>query len=375
MPRSFYDSNGDGIGDIPGIVEKLDYLTWLGVDCLWLLPFYPSPLRDGGYDVSDYRSVAAECGTVEDAALMLEEAHRRGIRVIADLVINHTSDQHPWFQASRADPSSEYGDFYVWSDTPDRWKDVRVIFSDSEPSNWTFDEVRQQYYWHRFYHHQPDLNYESEQVQLAMLDVARFWLDLGMDGFRLDAAAYLFQRDGYSGENLPETHGFLKRMRAEIDRSYRGRVLLAEVNQWPADVVDYFGGGDECHMCFHFPLMPRMFMKRSAAKAALSDPPRSWRRRRRSRRVASVGHIPSQPRRALTLEMVTEDERDYMYAEYAIDPRMRKNLGIRRRLAPLVENDRRVWPSCSTFAPALASWGTDPLLRGRDLDGREHLPR
>jgi maltose alpha-D-glucosyltransferase / alpha-amylase len=339
LPRTFYDSNGDGIGDIPGIVEKLDYLNWLGVDCLWLLPFYPSPLRDGGYDVSDYRSVAAECGTVEDVGIMLEEAHRLGIRVIADLVINHTSDQHPWFQASRADPTGEYGDFYVWSDTPDRWKDVRVIFSDSEPSNWTFDEQRQQYYWHRFYDHQPDLNYDNEQVQFAMLDVARFWLDLGMDGFRLDAVPYLFQRDGYSGENLPETHGFLKRMRSEVDHSYRGRVLLAEANQWPADVVDYFGSGDECHMCFHFPLMPRMFM--------------AIRREQRFPITEILAQTPAIPASCqwgiflrnhdeLTLEMVTEDERDYMYAEYARDPLMRKNLGIRRRLAPLVENDRRV---------------------------------
>lgn len=339
LPRSFYDSNGDGIGDIPGIVEKLDYLAWLGVDCLWLLPFYPSPLRDGGYDVADYHSVAPECGTVEDVAVMLDEAHRRGIRVISDLVINHTSDQHPWFQESRLDPTGAKGDFYVWSDDPERWKDVRVIFSDTEASNWTFDSLRGQYYWHRFYHHQPDLNYENPAVQDAMLDVSRFWLDLGMDGFRLDAAAYLFQKDGYAGENLPETHAFLKRMRREIDSKYSSRVLLAEVNQWPADVVDYFGDGDECHMCFHFPLMPRMFM--------------AIRREQRFPITEILAQTPSIPpgcqwgiflrnHDELTLEMVTEDERDYMYQEYARDPLMRKNLGIRRRLAPLVENDQRV---------------------------------
>ena len=362
LPRSFYDSNGDGIGDIPGIVEKLDYLAWLGVDCLWLLPFYPSPLRDGGYDVADYTSVAPECGTVEDVAVMLEEAHQRGIRVISDLVINHTSDQHPWFQASRTDPSSEFRDFYVWSDDPDKWSDVRVIFSDTETSNWTFDPVRGQYYFHRFYHHQPDLNYENPAVREAILDVARFWLDLGMDGFRLDAAAYLFQKDGYSGENLPETHGFLKRMRYEIDQAYEARVLLAEVNQWPADVVDYFGDGDECHMCFHFPLMPRMFM--------------AIRREQRFPITEILAQTPAIPPGAqwgiflrnhdeLTLEMVTEDERDYMYAEYARDPLMRKNLGIRRRLAPLVENDRRV--ASLLYAMLLSLPGAPILYYGDEI--------
>jgi maltose alpha-D-glucosyltransferase/alpha-amylase len=339
VPRGFYDSNGDGVGDLRGIVEKLDYLAWLGVDCLWLLPFYPSPLRDGGYDVADYWSVAPDCGSVDDVALLVDEAHRRGIRVIADLVINHTSDQHPWFVESRSSRDNPKADWYVWGDDDQRWSDIRVIFCDAEPSNWTFDPVRQQYYWHRFFHHQPDLNYENPEVRAAILSVVRFWLDLGLDGFRLDAAAYLYQRDGTSGENLPQTHEFLRQMRAEVDRDYPNRVLLAEVNQWPADVVDYFGDGDECHMCFHFPLMPRMFM--------------AVRREQRFPITEILAQTPSLPdgcqwgiflrnHDELTLEMVTDEERDYMYAEYARDPRMRRNLGIRRRLAPLVENDRGV---------------------------------
>jgi maltose alpha-D-glucosyltransferase/alpha-amylase len=339
VPRGFYDSNGDGVGDIQGIVEKLDYLAWLGVDCLWLLPYFPSPLRDGGYDVADYLSVASDCGSVEDVKQLVEEAHRRGIRVIADLVINHTSDQHPWFVESRSSRDNPKADWYVWGDDDQRWSDVRVIFCDAEPSNWTWDPVRQQYYWHRFFHHQPDLNYENPDVREAILSVARFWLDIGLDGFRLDAAAYLYQRDGSNGENMPETHAFLQRMRKEIDRDYPNRMLLAEVNQWPADVVDYFGDGDECHMCFHFPLMPRMFM--------------AVRREQRFPITEILAQTPAIPdgcqwgiflrnHDELTLEMVTDEERDYMYAEYAHDPRMRRNLGIRRRLAPLVDNDRGV---------------------------------
>jgi maltose alpha-D-glucosyltransferase / alpha-amylase len=338
-PRGFFDSNGDGVGDIGGIIERLDYLAWLGVDCLWLLPFYPSPLRDGGYDVEDFHNVAPECGTVDDVRRLITEAHARGIRVISDLVLNHTSDQHPWFLESRSSRDNPKADWYVWSDDDQRWSDIRIIFTDTEPSNWTFDPARQQYYWHRFFHHQPDLNYENPEVRDAIVDVVRFWLDLGLDGFRLDAAAYLFQRDDTSGENLPETHAFLRRLRAEIDRDYPNRVLLAEVNQWPADVVDYFGDGDECHMCFHFPLMPRMFM--------------AVRREQRLPVTEILAQTPTLPPGAqwgiflrnhdeLTLEMVTDEERDYMYAEYAHDPRMRKNLGIRRRLAPLLENDRRV---------------------------------
>jgi maltose alpha-D-glucosyltransferase/alpha-amylase len=339
LPRGYSDSNGDGIGDIQGIIEKLDYLAWLGADCLWLLPFYPSPLRDGGYDVSDLFSVAPECGDVTDVARLVESAHARGIRVISDLVINHTSNEHPWFKESRSSRDNEKADWYVWSDDDQRWSDIRVIFCDTEPSNWTWDPVRQQYYWHRFYYHQPDLNYENPAVREAIMSAMRFWLDVGLDGFRLDAAAYLFQRDGTQGENLPETHAFLRGLRAEVERHFPGRVLLAEVNQWPTDVVDYFGDGDECNMCFHFPLMPRMFM--------------AVRREQRFPITEILAQTPTLPdgcqwgiflrnHDELTLEMVTEDERDYMYAEYAVDPRMRKNLGIRRRLAPLVENDRRL---------------------------------
>ncbi len=339
LPRGFHDSNADGIGDLAGIADKLDYLAWLGIDCIWLLPFYPSPLRDGGYDVSDYTAVAPECGTVADAAALVAEAHRRGIRVIADLVINHTSDQHPWFVESRSSRDNPKADWYVWSDDDQRYAEARVIFVDTEPSNWTWDPVRQQFYWHRFFSHQPDLNYENPDVIDAMLDVVRFWLDLGLDGFRLDAAAYLYESEGSNGENLPETHAFLKMLRRKIDLEYPGRVLLAEVNQWPADVVDYFGDGDECHMCFHFPLMPRMFM--------------AVRREQRFPITEILAQTPDLPQGGqwatflrnhdeLTLEMVTADERDYMWKEYASDPRMRRNLGIRRRLAPLVDNDRRV---------------------------------
>jgi maltose alpha-D-glucosyltransferase/alpha-amylase len=260
LPRSFFDSNADGIGDFAGLTARLDYLEWLGVDCLWLLPFYPSPLRDGGYDVSDFMSVAPECGSVDDLAALVEDAHRRGIRIISDLVMNHTSDQHPWFAESRSSRHNPKSDWYMWADDDQGFKDVRVIFVDAEPTNWTFDAPRQQYYWHRFFHHQPDLNYDTPEVVEAMLGVVRFWLDLGLDGFRLDAAAYLSKEEGTTCENLPGTHEMLKRIRREVDRSHPGAVLLAEVNQWPTDVVDYFGDSDECHMAFHFPLMPRMFM-------------------------------------------------------------------------------------------------------------------
>jgi maltose alpha-D-glucosyltransferase/alpha-amylase len=339
LPRGFADHNGDGIGDLAGIIDKIDYLAWLGVDCLWLLPFYPSPLRDGGYDVSNFCAVAPECGTVDDLRHLVQAAHARGIRVICDLVINHTSDEHPWFIESRSSRDNPRADWYVWSDDDQALADIRVVFVDTEPSNWTFDPVRQQYYWHRFYHHQPDLNYDNPAVQEAMLDVMRFWLEQGVDGFRLDAAAYLHQSEELGGENLPETHAFLKTMRAKLDEEYPGRMLLAEVNQWPSDAVAYFGAGDECHMAFHFPLMPRMFM--------------AIRREQRFPITEILATTPAIPdgcqwgiflrnHDELTLEMVTNDERDYMYNEYARDPRMRKNLGIRRRLAPLIENDRRV---------------------------------
>jgi maltose alpha-D-glucosyltransferase/alpha-amylase len=333
--RSFYDSNGDGIGDLPGATEKLDYLQWLGVDCIWLLPMYQSPLRDGGYDISDFFQIHPDLGTVEDFRTFVEAAHSRGMRVIADLVMNHTSDAHPWFQEARSSPDSPKRDWYVWSDTKERYEDARIIFIDTETSNWTWDEQAGAYYWHRFFSHQPDLNYDNPEVQAAMLEVLRFWLDLGIDGFRLDAVPYLFEREGTNCENLLETHAYLKRVRREVDEHYPDRVLLAEANQWPADVVHYFGLGDECHKAFQFPVMPRMFMslRREEAQPMLDI-------------LAQTPPIPDgcqwglflRNHDELTLEMVTDEERDYMWAEYAKDPRMKLNLGIRRRLAPLLDN-------------------------------------
>jgi maltose alpha-D-glucosyltransferase/alpha-amylase len=336
--RGFFDSNDDGSGDLRGLQDKLDYLQWLGIDCIWLLPIYPSPLRDGGYDIADFNAVNPDYGTAEDFRALVEAAHQRGIRVIADLVMNHTSSDHPWFQESRSSPDSPKRDWYVWSDTKLRYEGARIIFVDTESSNWTWDPEANAYYWHRFFHHQPDLNYDNPEVRDAMLDVLRFWLDLGIDGFRLDAVPYLYEREGTNCENLSETHAYLRRVRAEIDEHYPDRVLLAEANQWPADVVEYFGDGDECHMAFHFPVMPRMFMalRREEAKPILEI----------------LGNTPQIPERAqwglflrnhdeLTLEMVTDEERDYMYAEYAKDPRMKLNLGIRRRLAPLMDNGRQ----------------------------------
>jgi maltose alpha-D-glucosyltransferase / alpha-amylase len=335
--RGFHDANADGSGDFVGLTEKLDFVEWLGVDCIWLLPMYASPLRDGGYDIADFFLTHSDYGTVEDFTRFVEAAHQRGIRVIADLVMNHTSSDHPWFQEARSSPDSPKRDWYVWSDTNDGYPDARVIFLDTETSNWTWDPLAGQYFWHRFFSHQPDLNYDNPEVQEAMLDVLRFWLDLGIDGFRLDAVPYLFEREGTNCENLPETHEYLKRVRKEVDARYPDRVLLAEANQWPSDVVQYFGDGDECHMCFHFPVMPRLFM--------------SLRREDATPIVEILGNTPALPENCqwglflrnhdeLTLEMVTDEERDYMYAEYAKDPRMRLNLGIRRRLAPLLDNGR-----------------------------------
>lgn len=360
LARGFFDSNGDGTGDLAGLVQKLDYLQWLGIDCVWLLPMYESPLRDGGYDISDYFKILPEFGRTADFVELLDEAHRRGIRVITDLVMNHTSDQHPWFQASREDPDGPYGDFYVWSDTDERYDEARVIFVDTETSNWSYDEVRGQYYWHRFFSHQPDLNFENPAVQEAILEVLRYWLDLGIDGFRLDAVPYLYEREGTNCENLKETHEFLKRVRAEVDRLYPDRVLLSEANQWPSEVVDYFGdfesGGDECHMNFHFPLMPRMFMAvRQEQRFPISEI------------LAQTPPIPQNCQWAiflrnhdeLTLEMVTDEERDYMYSEYAKEPRMRANVGIRRRLAPLLDNDRN---QIELFTALLLSLPGSPVL-------------
>ena len=335
--RSFFDSNADGFGDFRGMIEKIDYLEWLGIDCIWLLPFYQSPLRDGGYDISDFYSILPEYGNLNDFMEFLDAAHDRGIRVVTDLVMNHTSDQHPWFQEARK-PGSPKRDWYVWSDDNEKYSEARIIFLDTEKSNWTWDEDAGAYYWHRFFSHQPDLNYDNPEVQEQMLAAVRFWLDLGLDGFRLDAVPYLFERENTNGENLPETHEFLKRVRSEVDKLYENRVLLAEANQWPEDVVDYFGeNGDECHMAFHFPLMPRLFM---AARRQVRYPI-----------VETLEKTPDIPENCqwgiflrnhdeLTLEMVTDEERDYMYNEYAKDPRMKLNLGIRRRLAPLLENSR-----------------------------------
>lgn len=339
--RAFYDSNGDGIGDFLGVVEKLDYLQDLGVTALWLLPFYPSPLRDDGYDIADYTSVNPIYGTIDDFQRLLEEAHKRGLRIITELVVNHTSDQHPWFQrARRSPPGSPERDFYVWSDTRDRFKEARIIFKDFELSNWTWDPVANAYYWHRFYSHQPDLNYDNPAVHEAVFRVLDFWLERGVDGLRLDAIPYLYERDGTSCENLPETHAFLKKLRAYLDSKYKNRVLLAEANQWPEDAVAYFGGdgGDECHMCFHFPVMPRLFMSiQMEDRFPIVDI------------LQQTPDIPPNGQWALflrnhdelTLEMVTEDDRDYMYRVYAQDPQARLNLGIRRRLAPLLQNHRR----------------------------------
>ncbi|MBT2214209.1 maltose alpha-D-glucosyltransferase, partial [Actinomadura sp. NEAU-AAG7] len=358
--RGYADSNGDGYGDLRGLINKLDHLQWLGIDCLWLLPIYQSPLRDGGYDIADYTTILPDFGDLGDFVDLIDQAHTRGIRVIADLVMNHTSDAHPWFHASRTDPQGPYGDFYTWSDTDTGYPDARIIFIDTETSNWTYDPIRRQYYWHRFFSHQPDLNYDNPAVQDAMLEVLRFWLDLGIDGFRLDAVPYLYAREGTNCENLPETHTYLKRVRAEIDRLYPDRVLLAEANQWPADVVAYFGdparGGDECHMAFHFPVMPRIYM--------------AVRREQRYPISEIMAQTPTIPTNCqwgiflrnhdeLTLEMVTDDERDYMYTEYAKDPRMKANIGIRRRLAPLLDNDRN---QLELFTALLLSLPGSPVL-------------
>jgi maltose alpha-D-glucosyltransferase/alpha-amylase len=337
--KSFFDSNDDGVGDFRGLLQKLDYLEGLGITAMWLLPFYPSPLKDDGYDIADYFRINPDYGSPRDFRRFLKEAHRRGIRVITELVINHTSSDHPWFQrARRAKPGSIWRDYYVWSDTPDKYKDARIIFKDFEASNWTYDAVAGAYFWHRFYAHQPDLNFDNPRVQREIFRVVDFWAELGVDGFRLDAIPYLYEREGTNCENLPESHEFLKKLRAHFERKFKGRMFLAEANQWPEDAAAYFGDGDECHMAFHFPVMPRMFMA-----VRMED------------RFPIVDILEQTPRIAdgcqwatflrnhdeLTLEMVTDEERDYMYNVYAKDPRARINLGIRRRLAPLLDNNRR----------------------------------
>ena len=369
--RAFFDANGDGSGDFRGLIEKLDYLQWLGIDCIWMLPFYKSPLRDGGYDIADFFTIQPDYGTVDDVRDFIEAAHQRGIRVIADLVMNHTSSDHPWFQESRSAPDSPKRDWYVWSDTYQKYEEARIIFTDTETSNWTWDDQAGAYFWHRFFSHQPDLNFDNPEVQEAMLEVLRFWLDLGMDGFRLDAVPYLYEREGTNGENLPETHEYLKRVRAEVDAKYPDRVLLAEANQWPADVVEYFGDGDECHMAFHFPVMPRMFMalRREEANPIYEilapdagDPGQ-----------LPVGPVPAQPRRA--------DARD--------GHRRGAGLHVQRVRQGPADEDQRGHPAAARAAArrrarrdradardhVLAARLAGPLLRRRDLDGRQRLPR
>jgi len=336
--RAFCDSNGDGHGDFPGLTSKLDYFKELGVDCLWIMPMYASPLKDDGYDIADYFKIHPTYGTVEDFKTFMDEAHQRGLRVITDLVLNHTSDQHSWFQEARKSKDNPYRDYYVWSDTGQKYQEVRIIFLDVEPSNWTFDETTGQYYWHRFFASQPDLNYDNPIVREKMKEVVRYWFDLGADGYRADAVPYLFEREGTSGENLPETHAYLKEVRAMLNAEYPDKILLCEANMWPEDVRPYFGDGDEFQMGFHFPIMPRLYM--ALKKGDATD------------MIDILNRTPDIPANCqwvtflrnhdeLTLEMVTEEDRQWMWAQYAPEPRMRLNLGIRRRLAPLLDNDPR----------------------------------
>ncbi len=336
--RAFADSNGDGHGDIRGLIGKLDYIQDLGVDCIWLLPMYPSPLLDDGYDIGDYYGIHPDYGSLDDFRQLIAEAHRRGLRVISDLVLNHTSDQHPWFQEARRSKDSPKRGYYVWSDTDQKYRAARIIFLDTEESNWAYDETTGEYYWHRFYSHQPDLNYDNPAMQQEIFDIVRFWLDMGLDGFRADAVPYLFEREGTDCENLPETHAFLKQLRAFIDTHFPGRILLAEANQWPRDLRPYFGDGDEFHAAFHFPLMPRIYKALATGDGSAI-----------TKIMRDTPDIPDtcqwcvflRNHDELTLEMVTPEDRELLWNGYAPDPRMRLNLGIRRRLAPLLGNDRR----------------------------------
>ncbi|MGD9744499.1 MAG: maltose alpha-D-glucosyltransferase, partial [Dongiaceae bacterium] len=337
--KSFFDANDDGVGDFLGLTQKLDYLQDLGINAIWLMPFYASPLRDDGYDIASYRNLHPSYGTMRQFRHFVREAHERGLRVITELVINHTSDQHPWFQrARRAKSGSKFRDWYVWSDNDQKYKGTRIIFTDTESSNWSWDPVAKSYYWHRFFAHQPDLNFDNPQVVRAVVSAMHFWIDAGVDGMRLDAIPYLCEREGTSNENLPETHAVLKRLRAALDGQHKNRMFLAEANQWPEDVQQYFGDGDECHMAYHFPLMPRMYMAIAQEdRHPITDIMRQ------------TPEIPANCQWAvflrnhdeLTLEMVTDSERDYLWNTYAADRQARINLGIRRRLAPLMENDRR----------------------------------
>lgn len=360
--RAYRDSNGDGNGDFRGAIDKLDHIKSLGVDCIWVQPMYPSPLRDDGYDVADYTGIHPDFGTLDDFKAFLDAAHARGLRVVIDLVMNHCSIDHSWFQAARADRNSPYRDYFVWSDTPDKYPEARIIFLDIESSNWAYDDVAGQYFWHRFYSSQPDLNFDNPAVHDEMLNILRFWLDMGIDGFRADAVPYLYEREGTNCENLPETHDFLKKARRLLDEEYPGRVLIAEANQWPEDLLPYFGDGDEFHMCFHFPSMPRLFMAlKSGDKTPIIDiltrtpaipPGTQWMTFLRNHDE-------------LTLEMVTPEERQWMWAQYAPDPRMRLNLGIRRRLMPLLDNDRRRWRALNALFLSLP--GTPILYYGDEI--------
>jgi maltose alpha-D-glucosyltransferase/alpha-amylase len=366
--RTFKDANNDGVGDLAGLRQSLPYIQSLGVNCLWLLPMYPSPLLDGGYDISDYEGIHPDLGNLAEFQEFLSTAHSLGIRVIADLVINHTSKDHPWFQAAVSDPESPYRDYYVWSDDPTRYHNARIIFTDSHTSNWTWHDRAGAYYWHRFYSHQPDLNYDNPTVQEEMLQVVAHWLAMGLDGFRVDAVPYLYERDGTNCENLPETHAFCKRLRQFVDERFPGTLLLAEANQWPSDVAHYFGNDDEFHMCFNFPLMPRLFI---AISRGVAWPIRDI--------IEQLPTIPENCQWALflrnhdelSLEMVTDEERDVLYREYARDPRMRINLGIRRRLFPLLETNR---PAIELLHSILFTLPGSPVLYYGDEIGMGDNP-
>ncbi len=360
--RAYGDSNGDGHGDFRGAIEKLDHIASLGVDCIWIQPHYPSPLLDDGYDVADYYGIHPDYGDLEDFKAFLDAAHDRGLKVVADLVMNHTSAHHPWFQQARSDPASPYRNYYVWSDTGREYSDARIIFLDYESSNWSYDEVAGQFYWHRFYSSQPDLNYDNPAVHDEMFRIIRFWMDLGLDGFRADAVPYLYEREGTNCENLSETHAFLKKVRRMMDEEYPDRVLIAEANQWPWDLLPYFGNGDEFHVCFHFPIMPRLFM---ALRQGVKEPI-----------LKILAQTPDIPPGAqwmtflrnhdeLTLEMVTPDEREWMWQQYAPDPAMRSNLGIRRRLAPLLDNHRGKWLILNAILVSLM--GTPIIYYGDEI--------
>jgi maltose alpha-D-glucosyltransferase/alpha-amylase len=366
--RACHDSDGDGSGDFRGAITRLDHIRSLGVDCIWVQPMYPSPLKDDGYDVADYCGIHSDFGTLEDFKAFLDAAHARGLRVVTDMVMNHCSEEHPWFQAARADRHSPYRDYFVWSDTPEKFTETRIIFLDVEPSNWTYDEVAGQYFWHRFYASQPDLNFDNPAVHEEMFNILRFWLDMGIDGFRADAVPYLYEREGTNCENLPETHEFLKKVRRLMDEEYPGRVLIAEANQWPEDLLPYFGDGDEFHVCFHFPIMPRLYMAlKQGDKTPIID---------------ILARTPAIPPGAqwmtflrnhdeLTLEMVTPEERQWMWEQYAPDPRARLNLGIRRRLLPLLDGDRRRWLLLNAMFLSLP--GTPILYYGDEIGMGDNL--